>query len=70
VAKRRGQPTFADAGWTDQRQIVMSADPLAFDELLEHDAVETAGTAIVDILDAGLLAQFGDAQPSREAFVG
>jgi hypothetical protein len=47
----------------------ISADPFALDELLEHDAVETAGTAIVDILDAGLLAQFGDAQPSGEAFV-
>jgi hypothetical protein len=28
----------------------------ALDQLLEQCAVETAGTAIVDILDAGLLA--------------
>jgi hypothetical protein len=56
VAERRGQPTFADAGWTDQRQIVVGADPFALDKLLEQGAVETAGTAIVDILDAGLLA--------------
>ena len=47
----------------------MGVNPFAFDELLEQGAVETAGTAIVDILDAGLLAQFGDAQSSREAFV-
>ena len=47
----------------------MGVNPFALDELLEQGAVETAGTAIVDILDTGLLAQFGDAQPSREAFV-
>ena len=64
MAERGGQPTFADAGRADQRQIVVSVDPLALDQLLEQGAVETAGTAIVDILDAGLLAQFGDAQPS------
>ena len=47
----------------------MSVDPLALDQLLEQGAVETAGTAIVDILDAGLLAQFGDAQPGGEPLV-
>ena len=56
VAERRGQPTFADAGRTDQGQIVVGVDPFALDELLEQGAVETAGTAVVDILDAGLLA--------------
>ena len=56
MAERRGQPTFTDAGWTDQRQIVVGADPFALDEFLEQGAVETAGTAIVNILDAGLLA--------------
>ena len=47
----------------------MGVDPLALGQLLEPRAVKTAGTTIVDILDAGLMAQFGDAQPRREALV-
>ncbi len=47
----------------------MGADPFALDELLEQRAVKTAGAAIIDIFDAGLLAQFGDAQSRREALV-
>jgi hypothetical protein len=39
----------------------VSVDPFALDQLLEQGAVKTAGIAIVDIFDAGLLAQFGDA---------
>ena len=50
-------------------QIVVGVDPLALDQLLEQRAVETAGASIIDILDARLLAQFGDAQPRREALV-
>jgi hypothetical protein len=41
----RHAETHADAGWTDQRQIVVGVDPFALDELLEQGAVETAGTA-------------------------
>src|ERR1700676_5332291 len=69
VAKRGGQPTFADTCRTDEDQIVVGVDPLALDQLLEQRAVKTAGTTIIDIFDAGLLAQFGDAQPRREALV-
>ena len=47
----------------------MGVDPIALDELLEQGAVETARGAIVDVLDAGLLAQFGDAQPRCETLV-
>ena len=47
----------------------MSVDPFACDQLLEEGAIKTARIAIVDIFDAGLLAQFGDAQPRREALV-
>ena len=46
----------------------MGVDPLALDQLLEPRAVKTAGTTTI-ILDAGLLAQCGDAQPRREALV-
>lgn len=51
-----GKPAFTDAGRTLERQIVMSGDPLTLDELLEQNPVETTWAAIIDVLDAGLLA--------------
>ena len=63
------QPAFADAGWADQGQIVVGVDPIACCELLEQGAIETSGGAIVDVFDARLLAEFGGAQPRRQAFV-
>src|ERR1700693_5582380 len=56
VAERRSQPALADAGWTDERQIIVSVDPFALDQFLEQGAVKTARIAIVDVFDAGLLA--------------
>ena len=50
-------------------EIVVSVDPFPVGELLEQDAIQTADGAIVDVLDARLLAQFGGAQPGRQAFV-
>jgi hypothetical protein len=47
----------------------VGVDPLALDQLLEQRAVKTAGASVIDILDARLLAQFGGAQPRREALV-
>jgi hypothetical protein len=69
VAERRGQPTFADAGWSNERQIVVGIDPVALGQLLEQRAVKTARTAIINIFDAGLLAQLGIAQAGYEPFV-
>ena len=69
MAECRGQPALADASWTDECQIIVSVDPFACDQLLEQRTIKTARIAIVDIFDAGLLAQFGDAQPRREALV-
>ena len=46
----------------------MGVDPLALDQLLETARGRYVVFAI-DILDARLLAQFGDAQPRREALV-
>ena len=69
VAKPGGQQTIADACRPDENQIVKGVDPLALDQRLEPRAVKAAGTSIIDIFDAGLLAQFGDAQPRREALV-
>jgi len=63
VAERRGQPALADAGRADRGKIIVSVDPLALSQLLEQGAVKTTRTAIIDVFDAGLLAQFGDPQP-------
>ena len=64
-----GEPTLADAGRTDESQVIVGVDPLAVGELLEQSAVEPARAAIVDVFDARLLAQLGGAQPRRQPFV-
>ena len=69
VADGAGQPALPDAGRADEREIVVGVDPFALDKLLEQGAIETSGGAIVDVLDAGLLAQLGDAQPCRQPLV-
>ena len=48
-------------------QIVVGVDPFALGELLEQGAVEAARGTVIDVFDAGLLAQFGVAQPRRAA---
>ena len=59
VAERRGEPALADAGGSADQQIGMVVDPLAFDQHRQEASVEAARGAIVDVLDAGLLAQLG-----------
>ena len=46
VAEGRGQPALANAGWADERQIVVSVDPFVLGQPLEQGAVKTAGIAI------------------------
>ena len=58
LADGAGQPAFADAGRTDQGEIVAAVNPFALRELLKQGAVEASGGAIVDVFDARLLAQF------------
>ena len=69
VADGAGEPTLADAGRADQDQIVVGIDPVALGKLLEQGAIETSGGAIVDVFDAGLLAEFCRAQPRRQPLV-
>ncbi|GGI34054.1 hypothetical protein GCM10010987_77500 [Bradyrhizobium guangdongense] len=47
----------------------MVVDPLPFDQHRQQAAVEAARGAIVDVLDAGLLAQLGVLQPLRQPLV-
>lgn len=66
VAERRGEPTLANAGRAADQEIDVVVDPAALDKLSEQRAVETARGAVVDVLDARLLAQLGVAQASGE----
>src|SRR5207248_7697185 len=52
-----------------QNQIVVRVDPLAIGELVEQSAVEAAWGPVIDVLDAGLLAQSGIAQPGGKPLV-
>ena len=63
LAEGAGQPGLPDAGRPLDDQVLPGLDPAALDELLEQGAVEAAGSAPVDVLDAGLVAQFGEPQP-------
>jgi hypothetical protein len=44
-------------------------DPLAAGELVERPTIEAARGAVIDVLDDGLMAQSGIAQPSGETLV-
>jgi hypothetical protein len=69
VTERTGKPTLADPSGSAQDQIVVRVDPLAMGELLVQSAVEASRGSVIDILDAGLLAQSGIAQPGSKALV-
>lgn len=69
VAERRGEPALADAGWAADQQVGMVVDPAALDKLGEQRAVESARSTVVNILDAGLLAQLRVAQAGGEPLV-
>ena len=63
VTQGTSKPRFAHASRPAQNQIVVRVDPLAIGELVEQSAVEAAWGPVIDVLDAGLLAQSGIAQP-------
>ena len=51
------------------QQIGVVVDPAAFDQHRQQASVEAARGAIVDVFDAGLLAQLGVLQPLRKSLV-
>jgi hypothetical protein len=69
VTESTGKPAFADAGRPAQDQIVVRVDPFAAGELVEQRAIKAARGPVIDVLDDGVVAQPGIAQPCREAFV-
>jgi hypothetical protein len=56
VAERATQPTFPDSGWTDDQTIAVLADPIIRGELEEERAIQAARSAVIDVLDASLIA--------------
>jgi hypothetical protein len=69
VAESTGKPIFADADGAAQDQVVVRVDPLAAGELVEQRPIKAAQSAVIDILDDGVVAQSGMAQPGGEALV-
>jgi hypothetical protein len=47
----------------------MRVDPLAARALVEQRSIEATRGAVIDVLDDGMVAQPGIAQPRRKAFV-
>src|SRR5207302_1826471 len=69
VTQGTSKPRLAHAGRPAQDQIVMRVDPLTIGELVKQRAVEAAWGPGSDVLDAGLLAQSGVAQPGGKPLV-
>ena len=57
VSERAGQPAFAQAAGAGDEQIASLGDPIAGGELEEQRPVEPARDLIIDVLDAGVMAQ-------------
>ncbi len=60
-------PRFADPGRTDDQTVQMIAQPLAGGQVLDQGLVQTARGAVVEIFQAGGLAQAGLAQAGPQA---
>src|SRR6202023_319841 len=72
VGQGAGEKALAESGRAGDQDVLVVADPLARAERAEQRAVESAGSAEVDVLDHGGLAQarFGEAviEPAVLAF--
>lgn len=66
VADGASQETLAATGRAQDQNIVVLVQPAATGEAVDQAAVETARSAVVDILEAGGLAQLGKAQTLGE----
>ena len=70
VSQRASEPGFTNAGRTADDQVVVFINPFADDEGLEQRSIQAARRAVIDVLDGGLMAQAGIAQPADQFLVG
>src|SRR5207237_2411402 len=66
VADGASEETLAATGRAQDQNVVVLVQPAAAGEAVDQAAVETARSAVVDILEAGGLAQLGKAQTLGE----
>src|SRR5712671_4586288 len=66
VAESASDKAFAGAGRAQDQNVVVLVQPAAAGEAVDQAAVETARSSVVDILEAGGLAQLGKAQTLGE----
>jgi hypothetical protein len=69
VAERAGEPALADAARTGDQEIAVLADEVAPGELEEQGALEAASGAIIDVFDAGIVAQLRGPGAGLEALL-
>jgi hypothetical protein len=62
-ASAQASQDLPDAAGSGDQQVLAVGDPLTACKMLEQGAVEAARGAVVDVLDHGVLAQLGAAQP-------
>ena len=66
MSKGTGKPTLADTAWSRDQKIVVRSDPIAGSKLEEEGTVEAADGTVVNVLDAGVVAQLGGFCPGLE----
>jgi hypothetical protein len=69
VRQGTSDPTFTDAGRTDNDQVLMPVDPVPGGEPGEQRLVEPAWRLHVDVLDDGVLAKTGELQATDKPLI-
>src|SRR5215470_16116811 len=57
IAQRATNPTFADSGWPDQKDVEVLADPSASCQRLNRRTIQAAGSTQVEIFQARMPAR-------------
>jgi len=69
LAERAGEPTLSQPARSGDEQVAALVDPVAGGEFEEQGAIEPARAVVIDILDAGRMAQAGGFGARFEAFL-
>ena len=66
VADGAGEPALADAGWTDNRRVLVIGDPVAAEQPIKEPAIKAARGAVINVLGHGMMPQPGMSQAKRQ----